>query len=47
MINYKRVINICLAILYATVVTIVLPILIYERNKNFSAKVEAWFVGKP
>lgn len=45
MINYKRVINICLAIVYAIIVTIVLPVLVYERNRHFSAKVEAWFVG--
>jgi hypothetical protein len=45
MFNYKRLITICLAILYAIIVIVVLPILIYERNRHFSAKVEAWFVG--
>ena len=45
MINYKLTIKIVLAILYAVVVCVVLPVLVYERNRHFSAKVEAWFVG--
>lgn len=43
--NYKKLIAIGLSILYAITILIVLPLCIYERSRNYSAKVEAWFIG--
>lgn len=44
-ITLKRFIAIICCILYAAIIVIALPILIYELNRNYSSKVEAWFVG--
>ena len=44
-INLKRGIAISCCVLYAIVVLIVLPLCVYERNRNYSSKVEAWFIG--
>ena len=43
--NIKRLIAILCCVLYAITVIIVLPICIYERNRHYSSKVEAWFIG--
>lgn len=44
-INIKRAIAIICCAVYAAVVIIVLPIIVFERNKHYSSKVEAWFIG--
>jgi hypothetical protein len=31
--------------LYSIVVVIVLPLIVFERNRHYSQKVEAWFIG--
>ena len=43
--NLKRIVFVTSTILYSLVLVVVLPLLIYERNRNYSSRVEAWFVG--
>lgn len=43
--SFKRLIAILCCILYGCIIVIALPILIYELNRHYSSRVEAWFVG--
>ncbi len=43
--SFKRLIAILCCILYACIIVIALPILIYEFNRHYSSRIEAWFVG--
>lgn len=45
MMSLKRIVAIISSLVYAAVVVVVLPLLIYERNRHYSSKVEAWFIG--
>jgi hypothetical protein len=41
----KKLVAVICCVLYSAVVVVVLPLCIYERNRNYSSKVEAWFIG--
>lgn len=43
--SFKRLISILCCILYGSIIVIALPILIFELNRHYSSRVEAWFVG--
>ena len=43
--NIKKFLSTLSFVIYAIVVVIVLPLCIYERNRHYSGKVEAWFIG--
>lgn len=43
--SIKRMIAILCCGLYACVICIALPLLIFELNRHYSSRVEAWFVG--
>lgn len=43
--SFKRLVAILCCIIYAAIICIALPILIYELNRHYDSRVEAWFVG--
>ncbi len=43
--NIKKVIAIICCLLYGIIIVVVLPVLIFELNRHYSSKIEAWFIG--
>jgi hypothetical protein len=43
--DLKRAIAIACYVTYALTLLVVFPLCIYERNQNYSSRVEAWFIG--